>query len=106
MRHRYRFQNEDELQMGLVEVFTKASLPFQREVVISPGDRIDFLLESDIGIEVKVRGSLSSLTAQLFRYAQSDKISALILVTSRTFHLNFPGQLNHKPLRVAYLSSI
>ena len=79
-------------------------LPYVREVSLSKCSRIDFMIGEDgLGIEVKVAGTQTALTHQLHRYALSDRISALILVTSRHFLTDFPGQINSKPLRVAYL---
>lgn len=65
--HAFSFADEDELQRGLAEVMPETA---QREVRLTPRDRIDFLVDG-IGIEVKLAGSISALTRQLHRYAQS-----------------------------------
>lgn len=58
-----------------------------REVSLSTRDRIDVLTECGIGIECKIKGSPSAIVSQLLRYAEHDRIKALILVTSKRTHL-------------------
>lgn len=76
-----------------------------REVAISPEDRIDFILQErfDLGIEVKVDGSLSALLRQLQRYAQHDAIDGLLVVSTRAHHRDLPATLSDKPVVVASL---
>ena len=47
---------------------------------------IDFLA-GDVGIEVKIKGSAADAFRQLKRYAESDRIGSLILVTSKAMAL-------------------
>jgi len=95
---KFAFATELDVQDGLGVLFVRERIDFEREVVLSPTDRIDFLLSDGIGIEVKIDRSLTSVTRQLFRYAKHERISTLILVTSRIRLLNLPSQLNGKPL--------
>ena len=104
---RFRFQDERELQDGLAAVFVRLGLPYQREAHL-PGKAgiIDFLVgegEQLVGLEVKVGGSLSSVTAQVHRYAQVERIAGLLLVTARARHAAMPDTLNGKPFVVHYL---
>ncbi len=102
LRHaRFNFNSEAELQSG-VQRFLSAKYTVQAEVELSRMDRIDFLI-GGIGIELKVDGSRADVIRQLHRYAQSDRIEALILVTSRTRHNDMPETINGKPLRVISL---
>lgn len=104
---RFAFTTELDLQEGLVQLFEMRKFAFEREAVLSPTDRIDFLLPDGIGVEVKIDRSLTSVTRQLFRYAKHDRISGLILVTSRIRLLNLPSQLNGKTvLAVDLLRSV
>lgn len=98
---RFHFDNEGDLQQGISEVLTGAGIEFKREEDIGKG-RIDFLVGS-IGIEVKVGGSLKAATRQLYRYAECDRVSELILVSSRLFHINLPAEMNGKPLQAISL---
>lgn len=98
---RFRFANEEELQRGVGEAL--AEWKPEREVVLGPKDRVDFLLWG-VGIEIKIKGGISALTRQLHRYAQHDRIRSLVVVTSREqYRLQLPSQLNGKPLRVLSL---
>jgi len=99
---RFNFCSELELQDGIESVIRNAGLEYEREFKIGPGSRIDFLV-GDVGVEVKIGGSLQAATRQLHRYAQSEAIGSLILVSSRLFHSYFPETLNGKQLRVVNL---
>lgn len=105
--HGFRFQDEAELQSGIQQVLAGADIRFQREVDIGRKDRIDFLVEPRIGLEVKIRCGLSDMTRQLHRYAQSDQVDAIVLATtSRRFLSLVPRRLNDKPIVVAWLGGV
>ncbi len=112
VEHRFRFKDEKELQAGIYQVLAKQEeILFIPEYALSPGDRIDFFVLGDgIGIEVKTDDSkggagLSVVTRQLWRYAKSDDVKALILVTTRFKHRSLPSEILGKPLFVVYLNS-
>lgn len=94
--------SEAELQDAIGAALASADLDAAPEVVIAPGARIDFLVE-DVGIEAKVDGGLSPLTRQLHRYAQSPKVSALVVVTTRMQHARLPATLNGKDISVVHV---
>jgi hypothetical protein len=98
----FRFSNEFTLQDGLEALFEAKGVPFAREVVLSPRDRIDFL-SGNIGIEVKVASSIEQVRRQLWRYAQREQIAGLILVTTRSMHKALQGEILGKPVVVAHL---
>jgi hypothetical protein len=95
---RFAFSSEEDLQAGIAVALTEEGLPFQREVVLSPHDRIDFLCPDGLGIEVKVGWSISALTRQLHRYAQLEAIAALVVVVTQTRLLNLPLEISGKRL--------
>jgi hypothetical protein len=99
---RFHCYHEDELQAAIAEVLHAASVDFLREEEISSGSRIDFLIGT-IGLEVKVQCSLAALTRQAHRYLQSDKVSDLIVVTTKSHHRQLPARLNGKPVVVVHL---
>jgi len=80
----YRFDTSTErvLQDGIAQALHNSGVPFVREVRLSQRDRIDFMV-GRIGVEVKIGGSFSALARQLYRYAESAKLDALVLVSSR-----------------------
>jgi hypothetical protein len=96
--HRFRYTNEDELQEGLALALTRAGHQVEREVRLNDRDRID-LLVGTAGIEVKIAGQPGRVVEQLRRYAEHDRISELVLVTSRVRH-QAPGALNGKAVTV------
>ncbi len=98
----FRYDDEDALQVGLAVLFAANEIPFEREVRLSPGNRIDFLI-GDIGVEVKVDSSTPVVLRQLKRYALEERISSLVLVTSRSSHKGIPESVNGKPLYVVHL---
>lgn len=69
-------------------------MPFEREVRMGPNNRIDFMVEGGIGIEVKTRCPRRQIHRQLARYADHPDVTALILVTG-TF-TGLPETLNEK----------
>jgi hypothetical protein len=77
---------------------------FSREVKLSAAERIDFLMADGLGIEVKVKGSLSDVTRQLHRYAQITEIKSLLLVTTKARHLEAPRSLNGKTIDIYFAS--
>jgi hypothetical protein len=95
--------SEAELQDGIAQFLGEQNLPFQREVKLADGERIDFLVEDHLGVEVKVEGATSEIARQLERYAKQDVVHALLLVTTRMLHASMFQRLPEicsKPLRV------
>ncbi len=99
--HRFRHATEDELQEGLAEALAGAGYRVEREARLTPRDRIDLLVDT-IGVEVKVAGVPRDVERQLSRYAASERITALVLVTNRARHRP-PDEINGKPVVVASL---
>jgi hypothetical protein len=99
----YRFNNESELQDGIAIALARAGIEHSREVVLSKCDRIDFLA-GDVGIEVKIDGSISALTRQLFRYAELPRITALVVVVGKNTLGNLPPAIKDKALQVVRIT--
>lgn len=100
---RYLFDSEAELQEAIAGVLEDEGVCFEREVPLTAADRVDFMAEGSIGIEVKTDGSLTALTRQLYRYAQSRHVAALIAVVTASRLRNLPGEMAGKPLVTVYL---
>ncbi len=83
--HRFACTTEAQLQEALARVFALEGLGADREAQLTESDRIDFLVE-DVGVEVKIDGSASEIGRQLSRYAQSERVHELVLVTTRRRH--------------------
>lgn len=100
--YRYHHADEDGLQAGVAAAITAAGLPAEREVRLSPEDRLD-VLTGGVAVEVKTAGTTDNVLRQLQRYAQHDRITALLLVTTKARHRTLPDQVGGKPLRVVHL---
>jgi hypothetical protein len=101
-RERFRYVNEIELQDSIETLLTGWGLPFAREFILSPKDRIDFLVGT-LGLEVKIGSSLAAVQRQLWRYAADPRITALILITSKSAHKRMPASISEKPIYVVHL---
>jgi len=94
---RFNFTSEDELQRGIKSLLSTSAIPFVREFRLSPSDRLDFFCDGVV-IETKVRDSLSAVTRQLHRYTQFDKVTGIVLVTTKNTHRAVPSSINNKPI--------
>lgn len=82
-----RPQDEYDLHGLIAEALQTAGISFQHEAPLAPRCRIDFLCEG-IGIEIKRgRPIKSRVEAQLRRYAETGKVTALILVSEKSVGL-------------------
>lgn len=98
---RFRFMDERTLQDQIEEVLKENTVEHTREKSLNLKDRIDFLCGT-VGIEVKIAGSQQAVQRQLWRYAGDDRISSLVLVTTRSGHF-MPESINTKPIFVVHL---
>jgi hypothetical protein len=96
--YRLRFGTEVQLQADVGAFLLAERYAFEPEYRLTPTDRIDFYLPAQkIGIECKISGGPSSVSAQLVRYAHLKEIEGLILVTSKHTHLLGARELGCKP---------
>ncbi len=103
--YRYSFANERDLQDGIAQALFQRGIRFDREVVLGPKDRPDFMVDGT-AVEVKVDGSPAVILRQLARYAALPKVTALLLVTRKEQHARrFPSEVGGKPLHVLTLGA-
>lgn len=102
---RYAHQNEAELQESIGELLDAAGVDFQREVHIAPHSRIDFLV-GDVGLEVKIDSSLAALTRQVTRYAESGRLSRVVVVTDKLRLTALPGEIAGVPIETIHLGAL
>ena len=97
---RYRApMDEARLQEEIAALLTVEGFTYEREVRLTTTDRIDFMV-GGIGIEVKVQGSALAVMRQLLRYAEHERVSELILFTTRA-QIVVPSELGGKPVHTA-----
>lgn len=87
---------ESAMQDAIEQRLKDFQIPFTREVRLGSTNRIDFMVQGGIGIEVKTRCPRRQIHRQLARYAEHPDVTSLILVTG-TF-TGLPETLNEKPV--------
>lgn len=100
----FSFEDESELQSALADLFKAERYRFKREADIGASERIDFLValgDARWGVEVKVDGSLTAVTRQLHRYADTGRVHALVLVASKIQLMDVPREMCGVPVAVA-----
>lgn len=103
-RHTWRFSSELELHSAIAERLTEHQIPFAQEVELGGGNRIDFLIAGDVGIEVKTQGSPAAVARQLIGYAQSGRLGWLLLASSRrALTRGLPDTVAGVPFSTVYL---
>lgn len=100
---RLDLSTEGAVQRGLARLFEEEGVSFEAEVVLAPSDRIDFLI-GRVGVEVKIGHPRRAILRQLERYARSDRVDAILLVSSAPFP-SAGFALNRKRVQVVNLST-
>lgn len=98
----YSITEERLVQDKIEEVLNTNKIEYTREAKLTKQDRVDFLVGT-IGIEVKLKTPLTQVVRQLHRYAQSENIEELLLVTTSPQLQTVPKEFNGKPISVLLL---
>ena len=92
---------ETQIHSIIAESLVNNGIEFQHEYRLSSDSRIDFLF-GNIGIEVKKSTVKDKdLLKQLKKYSESDKVSKIILVTTKS--VNIPSFINNKQIYIVNL---
>ncbi len=97
-KQRYRINDEATLQHDIAAHLAAHEVAFEKEARLSPGERIDFLVQETIGIEVKIKESTRRIYRQLERYAKIERVESLILVSCTAMGL--PPSIGGKPVYI------
>tara|TARA_B100002049_G_C16085532_1_gene379323 strand:+ start:22349 stop:22708 length:360 start_codon:yes stop_codon:yes gene_type:complete len=95
--------HEISLHQKMEDVFKSYNIPFEREVFLSKSDKVDFLIESSIALEVKIKGRAMSIYRQCERYCTHDSVEGIILASSKP--MGFPKEICGKPAYFFNLTS-
>ena len=107
-RTKFLFEDEKQLQAGLARMLDWSGFRYERECRLTGTDVVDFLVlprgapewggGPDLALEVKVGGSSAALTRQAYRYAASERVGAVLVVTTRSKHVDLPTSMLGKPM--------
>jgi hypothetical protein len=100
---RVDLSTEAAAQRGLAKLFETEGIPFEAELRLTASDRIDFLI-GRVGVEVKIGQPRRAILRQLERYAGSDRLDELLLVSSAPFP-SAGFEIGGKPVLVVSLST-
>lgn len=81
-QRRFRISSEKILQDDVEKAFVRADIPYEREKSLSPGDRVDFLVDGRIALELKIKGRAARHMAQIERYAKHACVDSIVLLTN------------------------
>lgn len=84
---RYTTTDEVAFQGQISEALAQARIPFTREERMDKASRIDFMVDSTIGVEVKIKGAAGAIGRQLLRYALTGKLTHLVVITTKPLDL-------------------
>ncbi len=104
--YRFSYASEADLQSAIADVLTDAfpHTTVTREVRLPAGlGRVDVLI-GRVVVEVKVAGTGDSLGRQVRRYASSDQVDGVVIVTNRVRHARVPEAVGGKPVVVVGLA--
>jgi len=102
---RFLFNDEAGLQRCIEERFHRSLVLYQREARLSAAERVDFLIDGDVAVEVKIKGAFVSVAEQLQRYAAISTVTGVLLVTTRRQLLAMPETFHDKPVRAVLLQA-
>lgn len=94
--------NEKILQLDLSSVLTTHGIKHEREIYLDEHNIIDFMFESGVGMEVKIKGTPKNIYRQLVRYSEFEQIKSIILATNKSMGL--PKLINNKPTYIINLN--
>jgi hypothetical protein len=102
-----KITEEYDLQDKIADAFRTAGITFEKEYVLGPGNRVDFLTESGIAVEVKKgKPNRTRLHEQINRYAEFDNVRYIVIVVETCLRTPITSADNGKPCRVIGLQKL
>lgn len=90
-------REESDLQARVRLELERSGIEHEEQVVLGPGERIDFMC-GPVGLELKTKGGVAPLIRQLHRYAESERVAALVVISTRRQLTVLPPELLGKPI--------
>lgn len=91
---RFRLETEKQLQSEIYAELNSKFSSVKREVPLDPKNIIDFIVNENCGLEIKLDGSKKAIYYQCERYTAFQEIDILVLATNKSVTL--PAQINGK----------
>lgn len=99
--HRLSARTEEQLGDSVEALLKFYGITYAREHRLNARDRLDFLIEGGIALELKIQGSGQALLRQLRRYADASEVTSIIVVTTRARLCAMPAELGGKRIHLA-----
>jgi hypothetical protein len=93
-RNKFTLEDEKTLQAQIALKLNTNGFPYLREFHLDEKNIPDFIVNENIVIEVKLKGTATQIYYQCERYCKFDEVRALILVTNKSMTL--PTSINGK----------
>jgi len=88
---------EFDLQREIAKIFDESDIKYQKEYVLGPRNRVDFLVNGIVIEAKKGKPNKVQVIAQLQRYAAFLEVKGIILVVEK--NLDIPKEINGKPCK-------
>lgn len=87
--------DEYELQNKISAQLQEAGIGFKKEFYLGPRNRVDFMVDGGIAIEVKKgKPNKQQVVNQIIRYTRFEEVKAVVLIVETS--LEIPGEINGK----------
>jgi hypothetical protein len=102
---RFACHDEAELQAAVAQLLDGAGLGYRREVRLSSRDRVDFMVDGGVALELKVSTTGKDLLRQVLRYAEHQAVREIVIGSTTHHGLSLPDAANGKPVHTVHLRS-
>jgi hypothetical protein len=88
-------KDEKSVQAAIAVVLDSHGIDYKREVKLSDGNVVDFMLPGGIAVEIKIKGQKREIFRQCRRYCEHAQVKAIVLMTATVMGL--PPEIEGKP---------
>lgn len=103
MGWRFPLTDEKQTQAKIEEALSFSMVPFVREHELGDAGKIDFMVDGNIGIEVKIKGAKMAIYRQCERYCKRDEITHFMLFSLVPMAL--PKEIEGKPATFVHMGT-
>jgi len=89
-------KDEKSVQAAIAVVLDSHGIAYKREVKLSEGDIVDFMLPGGVAVEVKLnKAQKREIFRQCKRYCEHEQVKVIVLMTATI--MGFPPEIEGKP---------